>query len=67
MRKLALILGVPFIFALTAAVEASVQTEPLGPPTLGSPLNSPLDREIDPAEDICLELVPGSARLGCRT
>jgi hypothetical protein len=51
MRKLALFnLSVLFLFALAEAVDASVQSEPVEPRSLCAALDSPMDREMAPAE-----------------
>jgi hypothetical protein len=39
-------LGILLVFALVAAVEGSVQTEPIKPQPLGSPLDSPVDGKL---------------------
>jgi len=52
MRKFALFnLSVLFLFALTAAVEASVQTEPVQPRPVCPPPVSSVDSELGPAEN----------------
>jgi len=55
MRKFALSnLSVLFLFALTAAVEASVQTEPVVPQPLCPPLDPSVNRGMVPVEGTAL-------------